>query len=52
MERGKLWIGAWMRENERGGGEFMRMREKEWGKNKTSNFLKFSIMRESFTRSS
>ena len=23
MEREKLWIGVWMRENERGGGEFL-----------------------------
>ena len=36
--RGKLWIGVWMR-------------EKYWGNNKTSNFFKFQIMSESFTRS-
>ena len=23
MERGKLWIGVWMRENEREGGKFV-----------------------------
>ena len=23
IERGKLWIGVWMRENEEGGGEFV-----------------------------
>ena len=34
MERGKLWIGVWMRENERGGGgNSWRMIEKEWGNN-------------------
>ena len=38
MEREKLWIGMLMREN-------------EWGNNNTSNFFKFQIMRESFTRS-
>ena len=51
MERGKLWICVWIRENERGGGNLWRMIEKEWGNNKTSNFFKFQIMRESFTRS-
>ena len=45
MERKKLWIGVWMRENERGGNSW-KMREKEWGKNKTSNFFKFQIMKE------
>ena len=47
---GKLWIGVWMRENERGEDSW-RMREKERGNNKTSNFFKFQIMRESFRRS-
>ena len=28
------------------GGNSWRMREKEWGDNKTSNTLKFQIMRE------
>ena len=52
IERGKLWIGVWMRENEKGGGRnSWRIREKEWGNNKTSKFFKFQIMRESFTRS-
>ena len=49
MEREKLCIGVWMRENERGGNSW-RMREKEWENSKTSNFFKFQIMRESFTR--
>ena len=31
------------------GGNSWRMREKEWGNNKTSKFSKFQIMRESFT---
>ena len=38
MERGKLRIGVWMRENERGGGNSWRMREKEWGNNQISNY--------------
>ena len=50
MEREKLWIGVWMRENEKGGGNLWRMREKEWGNDKTSNTFKFQIMRESFIR--
>ena len=37
-----------MRENVRGGNSW-RMREKEWGNNKTLNLFKFQIMRESFT---
>ena len=44
MEREKLWIGVWMRENEREGGKFVE-------DDKTSNFFKFQIMRESPTRS-
>ena len=40
-ERGKLWIGVWMRENERG--DSWRMREKEWGNNKTSKFSNFKL---------
>ena len=51
MERGKFWIDVWMRENERGGGNLWRMREKQWENNKTSHFINFQIMRESFTRS-
>ena len=47
MERKKLWIGVWMRENERERGKFVE----DEGNNKTSNFFKFQIMRESFTRS-
>ena len=47
MERERLW----MRENESERGNSWRMREKEWGNNKTSNFFKFQIMRESFIRS-
>ena len=40
---GKLWIGVWMRENEReGGGNSWRMREKEWENNKTSKFFQMS----------
>ena len=30
MERGKLWIGLWMRENERGGG-FMKDESEKLG---------------------
>ena len=54
MEREKLWVGVWMRENERGGGgggNSWRMREKECGNNKILNFFEFQIMRESFIRS-
>ena len=32
------------------GGNSWRMREKEWGNNKNSNFLKFQIIRESLNR--
>ena len=38
-------------ERERGGGNSWRIREKEWDNNKTLNFFKFQIMRESFIRS-
>ena len=52
MERGKLWIGVWIRENEReGGGNSWRMREKYWGNNRTSKIFNLQIVRESFTRS-
>ena len=34
-----------------GGENLWRMREEEWGNNKTSKIFKFQIMRESFTRS-
>ena len=50
-EREKLWIGVWMRENEREGEKFMEDDIERVGNNKTSNFFKFQIMRESFTRS-
>ena len=38
MERGKFWIGVWMRGNEREGGNSWRMREKEWGIIKLQKF--------------
>ena len=38
------------RKLERGGNSW-RMREKEWGDNKTLNFFRVQIMKESFTRS-
>ena len=46
-----IWIGVSMRENERDGKKFMEDERERVGNNKTSNFFKFQIMRESFTKS-
>ena len=48
MKREKLWIGVWMRENERDVGNSWRMREKECGNNKTLNFFKFQNYEREF----
>ena len=42
MERGKLWIGVWMRENERGGGQFVEDERERVGNSRTSKILKIS----------
>ena len=45
MDRGKLWIGVWMRENEREGNNSWRMRERErvGKKIKLQTFLNFQL---------
>ena len=51
MEQENLWIGVWMRENEREGGKFVEDERERVGNNKTLNFFKFRIIKESFQRS-